>query len=161
MGQPLAVKCCVVMSTIWDARQWSEEKMLLFSKSLADLDYALVSKAIDNLIKSSKWQPTPAEVRAEYDKLLGRIEQRRRIAADRREQRLLAGPEQRDADGKLIALAPIRDCIKTLSDKLAMDQPRGIFAPAAAREALDPQTSAEREERRNVLRRQAERLRHG
>lgn len=159
MGQAAALNLCAVMSTIWDARPWSDEKMALFSKSIADLDYVLASRAIDNLIKQSKWQPTPAEVRTEHDILLRRAFQEHQFRVDRQAQRLLTGPDARDADGKLVALVPIRETLKRLQDKVSMNPPRGLFAKPGATENVDDATLQQREQRRRVMLEQARRLR--
>lgn len=151
MGQAAALKLCVVMSTAWDARPWSDEKMALYSKSLADLDYGQTSRAISFLIKTSKWPPTVAEVRDLHDRFVGKLVAMAQHNADRK---LLAAPVERDADGKLVALKPIRDVIKRLQAKLDMDRPRGVcLSPGDA--AAVPMSDAERRERMVLLRAQA------
>lgn len=125
--------------------------MRLYSKLISDLDARVASAAISQLAKRLKWQPTPAELRAEYDGILDRVRRQDGYRKDRAEQRLLPGPDD---------LRPIHDVVRKLSEKVAMDPPRGIFkAPGEAKAPAPEQTTAERLERRDVLRAQAAALR--
>lgn len=157
MGYERAVHLCEAMSTIWDARQWTDLKIQLFSKSIAHLDYHLASEAIRQLMRTTKWQPTPAEVCEAHD-LLGKkiLAQHHRVIEQREQQQL----EERGPDGKLLALKPVREIVAKLTERLKMHPARGMFRDPAE-ETAPTQTAEQLDARRRELRAQAQRLARG
>jgi hypothetical protein len=141
-----SIKLVAAMATAWDQRAWSEEKIDLYSRMLVDLEYRTTSQAVRWLIQHAKWPPTVAEVRERVLVIEKARHARKEIAENRR---LMRSIEDKRAEGLPALPEYVREAmarVKSIPGVKVLAETNGHT----------PQTLEQIEERKRVLRQQAE-----